>query len=267
MRNLAICTIVLVAVTSQPIASGGDRKLSYFRSDNVVAMHGKDPLPGHLDSSHLAWRQSLGNGCSTPCVTSKHVFVTEFKHKHLSTIAFDMATGSILWTQTAPTNQVEPFHPTDSPATASPATDGNRLFVFFGSYGMLCYDLAGRLVWSRPLKPFQDEWGAASSPILVDDKVILNQDHDSGSFLVALSQDTGDVVWKTQRERFTRSYATPVVWEQNSSRLVLVAGATELIAYNVDDGRPYWWIGGLSRIVNPTPTKGRDVVYIASWSP
>ena len=90
---------------------------------------------------------------------------------------------------------------------------------------MLCYDLDGNLVWQKPMGPFQDEFGAASSPILLDDKIILNEDHDVDSFLIAIEQATGKTVWKTPREGFTRSYSTPVVWEQNGERQLVVAGA------------------------------------------
>ncbi len=79
-----------------------------------------------------------------------------------------------------------------APATSTPACNGRQVFSFFGSYGLLCYDLEGKLLWDRPLGPFQDEFGAASSPILVDDKVILNEDHDIDSFMIAINQQTGE---------------------------------------------------------------------------
>ena len=77
---------------------------------------------------------------------------------------------------------------TRSPAAATPACDGERVYVFFGSYGLLCYDLAGQKLWERPMGPFRDEYGAGSSPILVDGKIILQEDHDLDSFLAALEQ-------------------------------------------------------------------------------
>ena len=86
----------------------------------------------------------------------------------------------------APASQIEVFHPQmGSAAVATPAGDGSRLYVFFGSCGLFCYDLQGKTLWEHPMGPFNDEYGAGSSPMLVDDKVVLCQDHDTESFLIA----------------------------------------------------------------------------------
>ena len=115
--------------------------------------------------------------------------------------------------------------------------------------------------------PFEDDFGAASSPVLAGDKVILNEDHDSGSFLIAVDKLTGKTVWETPRPGHTRSYSTPVVWKSEGREIALVAGALQLAAYDVHSGERIWWINGLARIVNPTPVLGRDRVFVASWSP
>jgi outer membrane protein assembly factor BamB len=150
----------------------------------------------------------------------------------LSTVALDRATGEVRWTRRAPAESIEPFHPVGSPAASTPAWDGQRLVVFFGSYGLLCYDRDGKLLWSKPMGPFQNEYGASSSPILVGDKVILNQDHDIDSFLLAVERKTGRTVWKSARVGSTRSYSTPVLWHHDGETQILVAGALNLTAYD-----------------------------------
>lgn len=112
-----------------------------------------------------------------------------------------------------------------SPASATPATDGKRIFVFFGSFGLLSYDTAGGLLWSKPMGPFQDKFGASSSPVLADGKVILNEDHDIDSYLIAVNVDNGKTVWKEERPAATRSYSTPVPYEENGQPRLLVAGS------------------------------------------
>src|ERR1051325_9479011 len=107
-------------------------------------------------------------------------------------VAVDPNSGKILWKKSEPAARVEVFHPsTGSPAPVTPACDGQRLYVFFGSYGLICYDLDGKKLWTHPMGPFQDEYGAGSSPVLIDDKVIINQDHDLDSFVMALDRFTG----------------------------------------------------------------------------
>jgi outer membrane protein assembly factor BamB len=139
--------------------------------------------------------------------------------------------------------------------------------VFFGSYGLLAFDLDGNKLWEFRAGPFQDEYGAGSSPILFDGKVILNQDHDVDSFLMAVDAVTGKPLWKIPRPDAVRSYSTPVVWSQNGRQELLVAGALELAGYDPANGTKLWWVNGLARIVIPTPVPLGDTVYMASWAP
>jgi outer membrane protein assembly factor BamB len=141
------------------------------------------------------------------------------------------------------------------------------LFVFFGSYGLICYDLDGKPVWENRLGPFQDEYGAGSSPVLVEDKIILNQDHDVNSFLMAFNRHTGQSVWNSSRPAAVRSYSTPALWTQNGRTQVLVAGALELASYDLATGEKLWWVNGLARIVIPIPVPVSDMIYMASWAP
>jgi outer membrane protein assembly factor BamB len=141
------------------------------------------------------------------------------------------------------------------------------VYSFFGSYGLVCYDLAGTPVWTKRLGPFRDEFGAASSPILLDGKLILSEDHDLDSYIMALRADTGDVVWQTPRDGFTRSYATPVVWQVAGRPQIVVAGTLQLVAYDPADGHPLWSLDGFARIVNTTPTLSGELMYVCTWSP
>jgi outer membrane protein assembly factor BamB len=97
--------------------------------------------------------------------------------------------------------------------------------------------------------------------------VILNQDHDTDSFLMAIDGSTGKTLWRTPRPEAVRSYSTPVVWTHNGRREVLVAGALELASYDPADGKKLWSASGLARIVIPIPVPSGDVIYMASWAP
>ena len=187
--------------------------------------------------------------------------------KELATIALDEKTGKTLWRRPVVVEHVEQTHQIGSPATATPACDGRRLFVFFGSYGMIGYDLEGKQLWENRMGPFQDEYGAGSSPIVVDGKVILNQDHDKDSFLAAFDCGTGKLLWKTARPDAVRSYSTPAVWTRDGRKELLVAGALELAGYDPANGERLWWVNGLARIVIPTPVTADEMVYMASWAP
>ena len=114
---------------------------------------------------------------------------------------------------------------------------------------------------------FRDEYGAGSSPILFDGRIILNQDHDIDSFLAAYDCATGRQVWKVARPDAVRSYSTPCIWTNNGKPELLVAGALQLIAYDPANGERLWWMNGLARIVIPTPVTSGGMIYMASWAP
>jgi outer membrane protein assembly factor BamB len=245
--------------------------VKYFRSDVGIAHSAQGHLPGDFDLPGVQrWRVAMDPGHSTPVLCGGKLILTTYRavEKQLATVALDAQTGKLVWTQAAPSGRVEQFHQgTGSPAAATPACDGERVYVFFGSYGLLCYDLAGQKLWERPMGPFRDEYGAGSSPVLVDGKIILQEDHDLDSFLMALDARTGKELWKTARSDAVRSYSTPALWMANGKNQLLVAGALELAGYDPANGEKLWWVSGLARIVIPVPVPVGDRIYMASWAP
>jgi len=264
MSKLLLCAIaLLIASTSTAIAD----TVTYFRQHSGV--DNSKGLPSDLTAARPRWTSPLKPGNSTPCIYGNAVYLTTWDEtkKELATLSIDRSSGSTNWKRVAPTQVVEEFHRVGSPATCSVACDGERVFAFFGSYGMLCYNVAGDELWKKQMGPFQDEFGASSSPILVDGKLILNSDHDLNNFIMALDPKTGAQLWKTSRNDFTRSYSTPVVWNVNGRNQIVVAGSLKLVAYDPSNGKPIWWINGLSRIVDTTPVVKGDRLFVATWTP
>lgn len=267
-------SLVLLAWAGWPSHGAGTGRASepvFFRSNLGVAPSTANDLPERFDEpAWERWQVPIDSGRSTPVVARGRIFLTTFHaaRKELATLALDFDTGRLLWRRPAPAVQIEEVHPAaGSPAVATPVCDGARLYVFFGSAGLFCYDLDGRELWHQPMGPFRDEYGASSSPILVDDKIILCQDHDVDSFLLAVDRHTGRTLWKTPRPNAVRSYATPAVRAVDGRKELIVAGALELAGYDPADGRKQWWMDGLARIVIPTAVPAGDLIYMASWSP
>lgn len=266
--HAVVAGALLAAAASQ--AAPAPPRFLYFRADGGVAA-GAGPLPDRFESPEaLLWRAPLADGQSTPVVCGGKVFVTVANPatQSLATLALDRDTGKVLWTRPQPVRKIEIFHPqSGSAAPSTPACDGERLYVFFGSYGLLCYDLDGKQLWDLPLGPFQEEYGAGSSPMLAGNKVILNEDHDLDSFLIAVDRFTGKVLWRTPRPDAIRSYSTPRLWQRGGTEELLVAGALELSSYDPSNGQKLWSTHGLARIVIPLPAMDGSKVYMASWSP
>lgn len=186
---------------------------------------------------------------------------------------YDKHSGELRWKQVACTAvpQVK-RHLKGTHANSTPVTDGEYVVAFFGSEGLYCYRLAdGELVWQRDFGKLDSgwffdssyQWGFASSPILYDNKVFVQCDIQQGSFIAALDLETGNDLWRTEREEIP-SWSTPTIVE-TSSGTQLISNATNYArAYDPQDGKELWRIGKNSEIVVPTPFTAHDLIYVAS---
>ena len=261
--------IATVASRGSPATSAAASEFKYFRSDLGLARTNAGPLPDRLDATTLRWTTPLATGNSTPTILGHRIFLTTFNatRHELATVALEAETGKPLWERPAPSTRIEPYEATrGNPASASIACDGERLYVFFGSFGLICYNLDGVMIWERPLGPFRDEYGASSSPVLVGNKILLLEDHDLDSHLIAIDRRTGQTIWKTERPGAVKSYSTPALRLHNGKTEILVAGATELAGYDLETGKKLWWAYGLARIAIPTPVPNLDLVFVGSWT-
>jgi outer membrane protein assembly factor BamB len=265
MKPPAVLSVVLLGAAIAPAADWPQ-----FRGPNAAGRcPDATPLPADIGpDTGVVWKVPLPPGHSSPAVVGDRIYVTAVKDKaHLVTIALDRATGKLLWEAEAPAKRLEQVHQIGSLAQPSPAADADGVVVSFGSYGLIGYDRAGRVAWERPMGPFKNDFGAASSPVIVGDRVLVSQDHDQGSFLEALDRRTGQTVWRADRAEFLRGFATPVVWESGGRRQVVVAGTLRVVGYDLETGKEAWTVRGISRTECATPALGADGrLYVAGFS-
>lgn len=215
----------------------------------------------------MLWKVPLPPGHSSPIVLGDRIYVTAVQDEKLLTMALSRADGRVLWQAEAPYERLEPIHAIGSHAQPTPATDGERVVAMFGSSGLLCYDREGSLLWHRKMGPFNNDFGAGTSPVIAGDLVLLVQDHDTDSFLLAVNKYSGEVVWQTDRSEFPRNYCSPFVWETPAGTQVVVAATLRVAGYDLATGRELWTVRGLSRAVCMTPVVGDDgTLYVAGWS-
>jgi len=224
------------------------------------------PLPLEIGpDQHVIWKRPIAKGHSSPVIHGNRMFLTAVQDRKLLTLALSTTTGETLWEHASEYDKLESVHRIGSPATSSVTTDGERVVSFFGSCGMNAFDLDGKLLWHRPMGPFHNQFGATSSPILADDRIINIQDHDTGSYLVAIDKRTGKDIWKTERPNFRRNYGSPVLWNVNGQRQIVIAGTAHVMGYDFASGQLIWTVRGLCRVVSNTPVIGDDgVLYVAS---
>jgi outer membrane protein assembly factor BamB len=248
-------------------------------------------LWNEADGTNVRWKTAIpGRGHSTPIVWNDSIFLTTaiatgpalpprpstapgnhdnlpvtHKHKFIA-LAVDRASGKIVWQKTLrEALPHEQGHQTGSLASASPVTDGEHLIVNFGSFGLYCLDLEGNLVWQKDFGAMQSlhGHGEGSSPVLHGNTLVVNWDHEAGSFVVALDKRTGEQLWKVDRKEIT-SWATPIVVEHAGRTQVIISGTGRIRGYDLATGKVLWECGGLSANVVASPVSDGRLVFAGS---
>ena len=182
-------------------------------------------------------------------------------------LSIDRTTGELLWERTA-TEAIpqEGFHPQyGSFASNSPVTDGEHVFAYFGSRGLYCYDLDGRLIWQRDLGQMRRflQFGEGTPLVLRDGRLIVKADHEGDSFIVVFDKETGEEIWRTSRDEAT-SWSPPLVVEHAGRTQAIVAATGKVRSYDYDTGAVIWEVSGLGRNQIPAPVHQDDLVFVMS---
>ena len=178
----------------------------------------------------------------------------------------DRATGNTLWQQTA-IEQLphEGHHQDHGYATHSPVTDATHVYAYFGSRGLYCYTLDGKLVWSKSFGKMQtrNAFGEGSSPLVTGDAIIVNWDHEGADFIVCLDKKTGAERWRKERDEPT-SWATPLAVEHDGKTQIIVSATNRIRSYDLKTGDQIWECGGMTTNVIPTPIYANGIIYAMS---
>ena len=218
------------------------------------------------DTENVAWKVVVpGRGNSSPIVWGGRLFLTTARDEGqtLSILCYRRSDGTLLWETPVPHRGVERIHRKNSHASATPVTDGERVYASFGSQGLVAVDLDGKVVWQTRLGDLANYHGSAGSPILYRDTVILYQDHAGPSFVAAFDTETGETRWRTEREA-SIGWGTPIVVDAAGRHELIVSSEDEVNAYDPNTGAPLWTVRGNTFEVIPTPTVGHGLVFCSS---
>ena len=217
---------------------------------------------------NVAWKVKIpGVGHSSPVVWEDKLFLAtclpESEERVL--LCLDRKTGKTLWQKTVLKSKLETKHQLNSHASSTPATDGKIVVVAFlkidgrtipapnvgaprpinpGEIIVAAYDLDGNKKWESNLGRFISAHGFCSNPVLFEDLVIVNGDHDGESYLFALDRETGDIRWKDKRDNGIRSYATPIIRNLDGRLQMVLSGSESVISYDPRTGKRYWTMDG-----------------------
>ena len=220
----------------------------------------------------VLWRTVLPSGHSSPSIWGTHIFLTGFDKQtsKLEVLALNRNNGKILWRRAIPATAFEEVHSLSSLATATPATDGERVYAYFGSFGIVCYDFEGNLKWSVPL-PVANiiPHGSGTSLIVAGDKVILNRDEVPDSYLLAVDRRSGKILWKQKQymgepEKRNGGKATPVIWRGSGKEEIILHRRGEIVGYDLATGARSWWVRTETQGAG-TPVASHDAIYVGTW--
>ncbi len=219
-------------------------------------------------TENIAWRIAIpGEGHSSPIIWGDKVFLTSSlteKNKRIL-LCIDRLSGQTVWQRDVVQSPPETIHRLNSRASGTPATDGKQVYVTFmraegdrviapnvgserlitpGKIIVAAYDLDGNEKWKTNVGDFVSAHGFNTCPVLFEDSVILNGDHDGDAYLVALDRQSGRERWRTRRENKTRSYVTPIIREIDGITQMILSGSLCVASYDPRNGKRHWIVDG-----------------------
>ena len=296
-KRLAII-VSMAIVLSLSVLSASDTWPQFRGPDAGVAAD--DPaLPDTWSQTeNVLWKVRIpGAGWSSPVVWGDHVFVTSAVSANASEEVeavkglydpgdefgktkaaaphqwfvhdIDVKTGTIRWSREMHVGMPPILrHRKNSFASETPATDGERVYVFFGSIGLIAaLDMKGQVLWKKDVGAYNgpQEFAPAASPILHGDRLYVLNDNTRESFLVALDKKTGRAIWRVQREE-VENWATPFVWENKLRTEIVTNGRRNVRSYDLN-GKLLWQLTGMTANVVPTPFSKHGLLYLSSGYP
>ena len=248
--------------------AAGQAQWNQFRGPDGKGIASDDhALPATLDPAHnLRWTCDIPLGHSSPCIWGDRIFVTGATDREVQTICVDRTSGAVLWTQAALTDTFESRHRINSPATPTATTDGERVYVYFGSCGLICYDFDGNELWLRRMRIPENMYGTAASPICSRGRLVMLSDNAAGSFLEAIDPKTGAALWHKDRTGFTAGWSSPMLWNNHGVDEIVCYGVGWITAYALADGEERWSLPGLTDEPCITPVTGEGLVFVTSYN-
>jgi len=264
--------IALLALRApSAFAQADSSNWSQFRGPNGSGVASTFKPPVKIAPDHPAWKTPLPPGKSSPVLFNGRMFLTGVEGGRLVTLALDASSGRVLWKRLAPQVRLESVHAANSPAASTPCVDENRVYVYFGSYGLLCYDHDGRELWAKAIPAPKSMYGVSASPILHEQRLILVLDDDanlpdsklSRSKVIALDKATGKPLWESSRPYSRGVWTTPMIWRHEHGTDLVVLGDGRVYGYEPATGAEKWYVSGFAREPISVPVAGDGRLYVS----
>lgn len=241
----------------------------------------KTPIPGLAHSCPIIWddkvfvttaissndKEILKVGLYGSGGSAQDTSIHQFK-----VYCLDKNNGEIIWERLSHEGIPKTKrHTKATQANCTPVTNGKYVVAFFASEGLYCYDMDGELQWTKdlgklqtgPIRDISLDWGFASSPIIYENRVVVQCDHSGDSFLATFDIETGNEIWRMPREEFS-TWGSPTVIDVNGSPQIIVNGFNHIGSYDFETGEEIWRMHGGGDNPVPTPVFAHGLIYINS---
>lgn len=243
-----------------------------FRGPNGSGVLNEARPPLDFSADHPTWKTAVPPANSSPVLWGGRLYLTGAEAGRLVTLALDTRTGRVRWKQRAPETPLQRVHAGNTVAASTPCVDEFAVYVYFGSYGLIAYDHAGRELWKRPIPTPKNMYGVATSPVVHGERLFLLDDDDenlpdstlSRSKLIAFDKRTGAMLWATPRPYNRGAWSTPMLWRHDGEADLVVLGNGRLYAYDPDTGAERWFVSGFAREPIAVPVAGNGLLYASA---
>ena len=253
-----------------------------WKMENLQNIKWKTSVPGLAHSSVVIWNNYLFVTTASTYLKDETLKIGLYgdideaddrKIHEFKVYCLDKNTGKIIWERVAHTGiPKSKRHTKSTQANCSPATNGKYLVVHFGSEGLFCYDFTGKLIWKKDMGilnpgPYTNpgvEWGYASSPVIYNDKIIVQCDIPLKPFIALLDLATGKEVWRTSRGDEVSTWCTPAVYTRNGKTQIIANGFNQICGYEFETGKQIWRLSNGGDAPAPTPVIANDLIYLNS---
>ena len=275
MRNPKFLSFIFLLLIINSMSVTHAQNWPSWRGPNGDGTSVETNLPARWDSiTNVVWKIPVpGKGYSSPIIWRDNLFLTtalqETHEKVL--LCYDCKSGKLLWQKTVLNTPFEKKHDNNSYASGTPSTDGIRVYVSFldsKDVVVAAYDFSGKQIWIQRPGTFLSPHGYSCSPVLYNDKVIINGDSQGDSFVAALSKTDGHIIWKVSHDRPAHSFSTPIFRKMAGKMQMIFCGNKEIASYNPDDGSKYWFVSGPSEDFCSSPVYNEKyglVLVSSSW--
>ncbi len=275
MYKVRLSGIFLFLLISTVVSVTYGQNWPGWRGPNGDGTSIETTLPTQWDSiTNVVWKSTVpGIGYSSPIVWSDKLFtvtaIPETQEKVL--LCYNSKNGELLWQRTVIKSKFEAKHNDNSYASGTPLTDGTLIYVSFldgKDVIVAAYDYSGNQVWLQKPGTFSSPHGYSCSPVLFEGKVIINGDSKGDSFVAALSQTDGHLLWKISHDKPAHSFSTPIFRMMAGKMQMIFCGNREIASYNPEDGSKYWFVSGPSEDFCSSPVyteKSGLVIVSSSW--